>query len=78
MCESRNSGKRFTCNWLRQILVIPTEEQKSNFIKESIKDAWSSMSNACQMQWSPAYKCLGVYLSFWVFDIFCIFYPNSR
>lgn len=50
MCESRNSGKRFTCNWLRQILTIPNEEQKSSFIKDSIKDAWSSMSNACQMQ----------------------------
>lgn len=50
MCESRNNGKRFSCNWLRQILVIPTEEQKSNFIKESIKDAWSSVSNACQIQ----------------------------
>ncbi|KAI8357882.1 P-loop containing nucleoside triphosphate hydrolase protein [Choanephora cucurbitarum] len=50
MCESRNNGKRFTCNWLRQILVIPNEEQKSNFIRDSIKDAWSSVSNACQMQ----------------------------
>ncbi|KAI7899606.1 P-loop containing nucleoside triphosphate hydrolase protein [Cokeromyces recurvatus] len=50
MCEARNNGKRFTCKWLRQILTIPNEEQKSNFIKESIKDVWSSMSNACQMQ----------------------------
>lgn len=50
MCETRNSGKRFTCNWLRQILTIPNEEQKSTFIKESIKDAWSSVSNVCQMQ----------------------------
>ncbi|KAI9487594.1 MAG: P-loop containing nucleoside triphosphate hydrolase protein [Benjaminiella poitrasii] len=50
MCETRNYGKRFTCNWLRQILVIPNEEQKSSFIRESIKDAWSSMSSACQMQ----------------------------
>lgn len=48
--ETRNNGKRFTCNWLRQILTIPTEEQKSTFIKDSIKDAWSSVSNACQMQ----------------------------
>lgn len=50
MCETRNNGKRFTCNWLRQILTIPNEEQKSNFIRDSIKDAWSSMSTACQMQ----------------------------
>ncbi|KAG1467207.1 hypothetical protein G6F56_004538 [Rhizopus delemar] len=50
MCESRNSGKRFNCNWFRQIMNIPNEEQKSNFIADSIRDAWSSVSNACQMQ----------------------------
>ncbi|CAO3667911.1 hypothetical protein G6F70_004389 [Rhizopus microsporus] len=50
MCEARNNGKRFTCNWFKQIMSIPSEEQKSNFIAESIKDAWSSMSNVCQIQ----------------------------
>ncbi|RCH93459.1 hypothetical protein CU097_011143 [Rhizopus azygosporus] len=50
MCEARNNGKRFTCNWFKQIMSIPGEEQKSNFIAESIKDAWSSMSNVCQIQ----------------------------
>ncbi|KAI8980798.1 P-loop containing nucleoside triphosphate hydrolase protein [Pilobolus umbonatus] len=49
-CEERNNGKRFTCNWLRQILSIPNEEQKTGFIKDSIKDAWSSVSHVCQMQ----------------------------
>ncbi|KAI8987591.1 P-loop containing nucleoside triphosphate hydrolase protein [Mycotypha africana] len=50
MCEARNNGKRFTCTWLRQILMITNEEQKTNFVKESIREAWSSMSNACQIQ----------------------------
>jgi hypothetical protein len=50
MCEARNNGKRFTCNWFKQIMSIPGEEQKSSFIAESIKDAWSSMSNVCQIQ----------------------------
>jgi hypothetical protein len=51
MCESRNNGKRFNCNWLTQIMAQSTEEQKSGFIVDSIKDAWSSVkSNSCQMQ----------------------------
>lgn len=51
MCESRNSGKRFNCNWLTQIMAQSTEEQKSGFIVDSIKDAWSSVkTNSCQMQ----------------------------
>ncbi|KAI8880501.1 P-loop containing nucleoside triphosphate hydrolase protein, partial [Backusella circina FSU 941] len=51
MCESRNNGKRFNCNWLTQIMAQSTEEQKSGFIVDSIKDAWSSVkTNSCQMQ----------------------------
>ncbi|KAI9319692.1 P-loop containing nucleoside triphosphate hydrolase protein [Dichotomocladium elegans] len=50
-CETRNDHRRFNCNWLRQIRTCPTEEEKSDFITQSIYGAWSTMtSNVCKMQ----------------------------
>ncbi|KAF7728898.1 hypothetical protein EC973_005293 [Apophysomyces ossiformis] len=50
-CEARNESKRFTCPWLRQILSLPTDEQKTNFISQSIRETWAAMTaNVCQLQ----------------------------
>ncbi|CAO3624913.1 unnamed protein product [Cunninghamella blakesleeana] len=45
-CETRNNHRRFTCNWLQRILTIPTEEEKTAFITNSIKEVWSTIVNA--------------------------------
>jgi protein gp37 len=51
LCETRNNQRRFTCTWLRRIMTIPSEEEKSIFITNSIKEAWSSMtSSVCSTQ----------------------------
>lgn len=51
LCETRNNQRRFTCTWLRRIMTIPSEEEKSVFITNSIKEAWSSMtSSVCSTQ----------------------------
>ncbi|ORZ17678.1 P-loop containing nucleoside triphosphate hydrolase protein [Absidia repens] len=51
LCETRNNQRRFTCTWLRRIMTIPTEEEKSTFITNSIKEAWSSMTTSvCSTQ----------------------------
>ncbi|KAI8647087.1 P-loop containing nucleoside triphosphate hydrolase protein [Parasitella parasitica] len=50
MCESRNDGKRFTCKWLKEIQLKLNQEEKANFIQQSIREALSSMTNTCLMQ----------------------------
>ncbi|KAI9307994.1 P-loop containing nucleoside triphosphate hydrolase protein [Cunninghamella echinulata] len=45
-CETRNNHRRFTCNWLQRILTIPTEEEKTVFITNSIREVWSTIVNA--------------------------------
>lgn len=51
LCETRNSHHRFTCNWFRRIMAIPGEDERSVFITNSIKDAWTSMtSSVCSTQ----------------------------
>ncbi|SAM01274.1 hypothetical protein [Absidia glauca] len=51
LCETRNSHHRFTCNWFRRIMAIPSEDERSVFITNSIKDAWTSMtSSVCSTQ----------------------------
>ncbi|ORX60542.1 P-loop containing nucleoside triphosphate hydrolase protein [Hesseltinella vesiculosa] len=50
-CESRNNGRRFTCNWLHRIRTISNEEEKASYISTSIRDAWSSVtSSVCRTQ----------------------------
>ncbi|KAI8073019.1 P-loop containing nucleoside triphosphate hydrolase protein [Gongronella butleri] len=50
-CESRNNGRRFTCSWLHRIRTISSEEEKANYITNSIRDAWSSVtSGVCRTQ----------------------------
>ncbi|KAL0083590.1 AIG1 family-domain-containing protein [Phycomyces blakesleeanus] len=49
-CHIRNHNKQFTSKWLTQIIHMP-EDRKANFITESIREAWSSLtSNKCQIQ----------------------------
>ncbi|KAI8339233.1 P-loop containing nucleoside triphosphate hydrolase protein [Chlamydoabsidia padenii] len=51
LCETRNSYRRFTCNWFRRIITIPNEDDKSVFITDSIKEAWASItSSICSSQ----------------------------
>lgn len=50
-CEARNDHRRFNCTWFRQILAQQTEEEKTEFITQSIFKAWSNVaSNVCRLQ----------------------------
>ncbi|CDS04100.1 hypothetical protein LRAMOSA07055 [Lichtheimia ramosa] len=50
-CEARNEHRRFNCTWLQQIRAHSSEEEKTEFITQSIMGAWSNMaSNVCRLQ----------------------------
>ncbi|ORZ02899.1 P-loop containing nucleoside triphosphate hydrolase protein [Syncephalastrum racemosum] len=50
-CETRNDHRRFNCTWLRQIMAYQNEDEKTDFIKQSIIGAWSTVaSSVCHLQ----------------------------
>lgn len=64
-CEARNDHRRFNCTWFRQILAQQTEEEKTEFITQSIFKAWSNVaSNVCRLQWKT--KKVG-FTRIWIF-----------
>ncbi|KAI8377714.1 P-loop containing nucleoside triphosphate hydrolase protein [Radiomyces spectabilis] len=50
-CELQNDNKRFTCPLLREVLSLKNEQEKREFIKQSLREAWKSLAfTPCRLQ----------------------------